>query len=257
MGGMAHDLGARDAVNTRGLWDKWHPGKAYRKFWDYWRWGWPRPDDEESLINILRCAALYSCYRINQGSHQLHTVSHWVSEARDAVRLASKAYTCYPEATEDSLLAALELLRQRARIAFLMFSTHYRPPAGTFKRLYDMDNYYDAMMAPRAWKDNAKTRSIGLKFLGEDRVAGVLVDDEVRDVLLPRCVLRFTETCTMYQWNCYRFERTFMVHRAEMDGSGVISLGAIATILADGNAITRGGTVVKPFYTLYKWTRRV
>ena len=67
------------------------------------------------------------------------------------------------------MLEALELLRQRARIALLMFSTQHRPPAGTFKCLYDMMNkYYDAVMAPRDWKEGAQTRSIGLKFFGEE-----------------------------------------------------------------------------------------
>ena len=256
---MACELGGRwpkNAFNKRGLWDKWHPGERYRKSWHFFMWGWPRPDCGESLLKILRCAALFSCYNIIRGSSPLHTVSHGVNEARNAAREAFREYASRPEVTEDALLEALELLRQRARIALLLFSTHHRPPAGTFKCLYDMMNkYYDAVVAPREWKDRAQTRSIALKFFGEeDRVIRVAFDDEVREVLLPRCVLRFTETRTQ-TWHggkyIYRFQRTFTVQRDEMDGSNAVAPGVVATIFADGSAtILRGGTVVEPFLHL-------
>ena len=256
---MACDLGGRwpkNAFNKRGLWDKWHPGERYRKSWHYFMWGLPRPHCGESLLKIMRCAALFCCYDIIRDSSPLHTVSHGVNEARNAARKAFGEYASRPEVTEDALLEALELLRQRARIALLMFSIHHRPPAGTFKRLYDMMNkYYDAVVAPRDWKEGAETRSIGLKFFGEEgRVIRVAFDDEVREVLLPRCVLRFTETRAR-TWHggkyIYRFQRTFTVQRDEMDESKAVAPGVVANIFADGSAtILRGGTVVEPFLHL-------
>ena len=84
---MACDLGGRwpkNAFNKRGLWDKWHPGERYRKSWHYFMWGLPRPHSGESLLKIMRCAALFCCYDIIRDSSPLHTVSHGVNEARNA-----------------------------------------------------------------------------------------------------------------------------------------------------------------------------